>query len=208
MTNNFDYNVEIGSVFGAAWLALRATENDRELTRQKNMGGSRVRVPRKRSSVSFLVGDNACTPWPLLSLCSDIVSRWAEKFRAEPTRTGKERLGGGAVCQLGEAIATVEALKGDLAELAVKLAQLEKRRLIDCALKQAERERIDAEKARLEIEQTEAAQKAAFALIAQLDTHKDSSPDAKANTWRLAVIAAIVILVVCLLAWTFRTRLM
>jgi hypothetical protein len=97
---------------------------------------------------------------------------------------------------------TVEELKGNLAESAVKLAQLEKEKAeSDRALKQAETERIDAEKARHEIEQMEAAQKAAFALIAQLEADK-ASLDAKAQTWRLAAVAAITTLVVLLQAWT------
>jgi hypothetical protein len=102
---------------------------------------------------------------------------------------------------------TVETLKGNLAESAAKLAQLENEKAeADRALKQAESERTDAENARHEIEQMGAAQKAAFALITQLETDK-ASLDAQAHKWRLTAIAAIIAFAACLLAWTF-TRLM
>jgi predicted RNase H-like nuclease (RuvC/YqgF family) len=129
---------------------------------------------------------------------------------ARPTETEpavvQPQLGNVPESAVTELRQTVEALKGNLADSAGKIAQLEKEKAeANNALKQAERDRLDAENARADIEQMAAAQKAAFATIAQLETDK-ASLEAKAHTWSLAAIGAIVALVACLLAWTFTRR--
>ena len=130
----------------------------------------------------------------------------ARPTETEPAVVQQPQLGNVPESGVTELRQTVEALKGNLADSAGKIAQLEKEKAeANNALKQAERDRLDAENARVDIEQMAAAQKAAFATIAQLETDK-TSLEAKAHTWRLAAIGAIVALVACLLAWTFTGR--